>query len=120
MNMKNKGFTLVELIVTVALLAIISVVIGVSMSGMLSRQDDKELKNYQKEIEKAACAYAEANNFKINENRSIDINTLISSGTLKKTINNPKSGKPITDYGTDEVKITWDNGEKTCSYEMMD
>lgn len=43
--MKNKGFTLVELIITITLIAIISVTIGVSMSGMLSRQKIKSLKN---------------------------------------------------------------------------
>ena len=38
--MKNNGFTLVELIITITLIAIISVSIGVSISGMLSREKE--------------------------------------------------------------------------------
>ena len=57
--MKNNGFTLVELIITITLIAIISVTIGVSMTGMLGRQDEKEIEEYIKTIEEAACVFAE-------------------------------------------------------------
>jgi len=36
--MKKNGFTLMEMLVTVALLALLSIVVGVSMTGMFSRQ----------------------------------------------------------------------------------
>lgn len=112
--MKNRGFTLIEILVTIALLAAITVTVGVSMSGMLSRQDDKDMENYALEIAKAACVYAETHD--ITTNSTIKIKDLISAGLLKKTLTNPNTGKSITEYGEDEAKVTWQDNEKKCEY----
>ena len=46
--MKKNGFTLIEILVVIVLLAAISVTIGVNMSGMTERQDEKQEKEYKK------------------------------------------------------------------------
>lgn len=113
MNMKNKGFTLVELIVTIAILATISVVVGVSLSGMLSRQDDKDLRNYYRTIEKAACAYIEVTG---KTNSTITISEIISEGYLRNDLVNPETEKSILEEKDELVAIIWDNNERTCKY----
>ena len=112
--MKNNGFTLVELIITITLIAIISVSIGVSINGMLSRQEEDQAEQYAKDIADAACVYAEVND--ITTNSTVTIHELISAGLLSKDLINPISDRPITDYNDNEVTITWSNNEKTCSY----
>ena len=116
--MKNNGFTLVELIITITLIAIISVSIGVSINGMLSRQEEAQAEQYAKDIADAACVYAEVNpdHDDITTNSTVTIRELISAGLLSKDLINPISGRPITDYNDNEVTITWSNNEKTCSY----
>ena len=112
--MKNNGSTLVELIITITLIAIISVSIGVSINGMLSRQEEDQAEQYAKDIADAACVYAEVND--ITTNSTVTINELISAGLLSKDLINPISDRPTTDYNDNEVTITWSNNEKTCSY----
>ena len=77
--MKNKGFTLVELIITITLIAIISVSIGVSVTGLLSRQEDDQAEEFKKTISDAACVYAELNN--ITTTDTITVQELIDAGT---------------------------------------
>lgn len=48
--MKKNGFTLIEILVVIVLLAAISVTIGVNMSGMTERQDEKQEKEYKNRI----------------------------------------------------------------------
>ena len=112
--MKNSGFTLVELIITITLIAIISVTIGVSMSGMLGRQEERQAEEYVNTIAEAACVYAEVND--ITTSTSVKISDLISAGLLSSELTNPISDRPITDYNDNTVSITWNNGEKSCSY----
>lgn len=112
--MKNRGFTLVELIITIALIAIISVTIGVSMSGLLSRQDERQLEEYISDIENAACVYAELNN--IVTNSTVSIGTLISEGLLSTDLTNPQDNLSVSEYSSDTVSIVWSNGRRTCNY----
>ena len=40
--MKKNGFTLIEILVVIALLAAVSVTVGVSMTGMTQRENEKK------------------------------------------------------------------------------
>ena len=110
--MKNKGFTLIELIVTITLIAIISVTIGVSVSGMLGRQDEKDAEDMKATIESAACVYVEVNN--ITGNTSVSLDELVKEGLLDKDLTNPLDNTTLSG----SVDITWNNGEKTCNYDF--
>ena len=116
--MKNKGFTLVELIITITLIAIISVSIGVSVTGLLSRQEDDQAEEFKKTISDAACVYAELNN--ITTTDTITVQELIDAGLISRDLTNPLNDESIMDekYLVSNVTITWDNGLKTCSYEI--
>lgn len=110
-NMKNKGFTLIELIITITLVAIISLSVGVSVSGMLSRQKEKDAEELKKTIEEAACVYSEIED---STATSVSLKTLIESGLLDKDLNNPITKEDLNENST--VSITWNDYEKTCTY----
>lgn len=114
--MKNTGFTLVELIITIALIAIISVSIGVSIVGMLDREKDKQEEEFFATIENAACVYAEINN--IDTDTDVSVNNLIAAGLLNSEISNPKNNLSVIDYKNDFVSIKWDNGKKICEFNL--
>lgn len=114
--MKNKGFTLVELIVTIALLAAIAVTVGVSMSGMFERHEKKEICAYKKNIEDAACVYAEIENI---TNGEVYIKDLINGGYLKTTLKNPEDDTPIKDYPDDFVNVDIENNQRKCTYDKI-
>lgn len=112
--MKKNGFTLIEILVVIALLAAVSVTVGVSMSGMTKRENEKKIKEYQTTIEEAACVYAEVKN--ITSNSTVSIGTLIDSGYLRKNLTNPSTKKNIEEERTKSVNIKWINNEKKCEF----
>ena len=107
-----------ELIITITLIAIISVSIGVSVTGLLSRQEDDQAEEFKKTISDAACVYAELNN--ITATDTITVQELIDAGLISRDLTNPLNDESIMDekYLVSNVTITWDNGLKTCSYEI--
>ena len=55
--MKKNGYTLIELIVTIGLIATAATVILLNVVGMKSNQDEDNSKRFKKAIEDAACSY---------------------------------------------------------------
>lgn len=55
--MKKNGYTLVELILTIGLLATASTIVIVNMVGLKGNQDQDRLKRFEDSIASAACAY---------------------------------------------------------------
>ena len=110
----KKGFTLIELIVTIALIALITVSVGVSMNGMLDKQTEKEYASYVKTIENTACSYAEIKGYTSNIN--IRIGDLINYGILREDLKNPKTDKYVSEYSNDTISVTWVDFTKNCKY----
>ncbi len=120
--MNNKGFTLIELIIVIALLGALSVVVGLNVNNTLNKQKDKEKNEYREKIEKAACVYADT---KIDiktcsPNCIIKVNTLINEGLIDKNIKNQfnkdKSNPNTVLNDPSEVKVYLNNNEKICEY----
>lgn len=107
--MNKKGFTLVELMATIGLLAIMSLVIGVNITSILKSTKQNEEEFNKEQIEKAACVYYSSDSSEgLNKNGStnITVEDLIKSGLLDETYKN-ENGKII---------ITFNDNEKKCSY----
>lgn len=112
--MNKKGFTLVEILIVIAILAAISVTVGINMMNIKGQEKDKEYNTYIKNIENAGCLYVEINN--ISTNTFVNIDTLINAGLLRKDVINPKNNKKIQeDSEIKGVNISWDKNEKKCT-----
>ena len=114
--MKKKGFTLIETLVVIALLAGLSVTIGLSFSNMMDKQRENEQKDYEKTIEDAACMYAEKNN--INGEYGVKVKTLIEEGLLNKNLINPNTKESVINYQENCIAIKYDKNERTCKYTL--
>ena len=55
----NKGFKLIEIIVTIGIMALIGIVIATNMTGLLSEQNDEDYENFKRTLENSACIYVE-------------------------------------------------------------
>lgn len=119
--MKNKkGFTLIELIVTIGIMILVGIVIVTNMSGILSKQNDEEYESFKKNLQDSACIYVEtkwANNkrttCKSQNNCSVTINELINSGLIEDNLKDPSTGEVINKNRT--ISVRWVNNVKTCT-----
>ena len=141
--MTNRGFTLIELIITVALLSMLFSLIATNMVGLQSRQIQANYNNYKTEIEAAACLFIDSKDagledviFSTNSSEGAGINkgsaeankeecikieacyikteTLLQNGYLNKDLKDPSTNAKVTN---DEwVRISYLNGEKSCVY----
>jgi len=102
-----------EMLVTVALLALLSIVVGVSMTGMFSRQELKKFEEYKTTLENAACVYAQS--YCGTNNCSITTPSLITAGMIRKNLTNPITGESV-EKDTSVIRVTYSNGERICTY----
>ena len=114
--MKKEGFTLIELLFVIALISIITTALTLGMRDMLNRQEKRNYNEYKKNLETAACTYAEVTNLRSNPCSSnpngcfITKDNLINMGYLDKDEKVYKGFKELNN-----VVIKWDsNGLKTC------
>ena len=55
--MNKKGFTLVEIIVSVALLALIGVIVGISLNSTIKKQQISSYEEYVEKVKSSALLY---------------------------------------------------------------
>ena len=111
--MNKKGFTLIEVLLVIVLVAAISVTVGVNMAGMQERQLNKEIKNYNETLEKAGCVYAEMK--KLTNNTEVTVEILINEGLISKNLKKPNTKDTVEVDKNKIVEIKWENNEKKCS-----
>lgn len=118
--MNNKGFTLIELMASLVLIALISITIGVGVTDMLDRQLETNYSNYKKQIEDAACTYVGLSTYneacKTNRQTcTVSASTLITEGLIAEDLENPQTKEPIN--SSESVLVKWENNEKKCTYQ---
>ena len=116
--MKNRGFTLIELILVVAVLGIVGVIVTISLTGTLQNTRQKECDDFVMEVEEAACVYVNLSNKDVMCTRShcspIPLSILVSEGLITSEIDACTNSEIDLD---ETVSITWSGeGEKTCTY----
>ena len=84
----NKGFTLVELLAVIVVLAIILVIAGYSILGHMNDSKAKAKFIAAKDIVTIAGAYLEEQNVE-----EVTVRELIDAGYLEQNVTNPKTGK---------------------------
>ena len=102
----NKGFTLAELLATVTILGILSVIAIGSVSGILERGRTEHYKTAEKQMIEAAKSYAQIN-------RAILPKTLNGESTVKlKTLIDNNFISELKDH-TDKIPCTPDTSKVT-------
>lgn len=119
--MKKNGFTLIELIVTIGLVAVMGVVISVNVLGLFSDQEDQEYNTFIKDLEESACMYVET--AFTTEERSdcrkngctITIDMLLKKGYIEDSLVDPSTGeKVVNNKNKYKVTVAWQNNVKQC------
>ncbi len=107
----KKGFTLIEMIVSVALLALISVIVIISLNKNLKDQDAKEYAEFIEKVKAATNIYMAANPdseaFAKDENgyNIISIELLENAGLISlDSLVDPQTKLPLSDPSTVESK----------------
>ena len=102
--MKKRGFTLIEIIITIALLGLIGSVIAVNMVGLTKKQQEKEEKRLASIIETATSGYIEDENIEVSKGNCVDVETLVEKNWLKES-----DVKSKLDY---HVEVSQEGNEK--------
>ena len=121
--MNKKGFTLVELMAAIIIMAILTIVVTVNLSKTQEKSENKRIAQFKQQVEDAACTYIDLTiNRSVRDNPSIcpsvsrcivTYDLLVSDGLLSADLTNPASGNKAIDDNI-SVKITWTNGVKEC------
>lgn len=115
--MKNKGFTLIELIGVVVILGLLATFSIPALTKTFRDSADKQYEEYLKNIELAAENYFHSEtNGDLTTNYTITIGELVSSGYLKKEIN-PKTNTETPDS---YIVIISKNEDGTEKYELVE
>ena len=127
--MDKKGFTLVELLATITILVLMSLIIGVNVTSILRSTEDNEYKFDKEQIEKAACVFADSEvrkdetlkneyskdytNLCGGTSCTVAVVDLVKSGLLSK--NYIDDNKPESEFKNKSVTVTYTGGEKKCT-----
>lgn len=107
---KNTGFTLVELLGILGIIATILVFVMPSLIGMLKRDEEKEYNRFLKDLYLATESYVELNSDSYPDLKTaggsytITMKELIDNGYIKSSTLNPRTEKVVTE--SDTIKIT--------------
>lgn len=111
--MNNKGFTLIELIAIIGLLAIIILISVPNFTNQIEWSKKNNYDNFISDLCLAAESYVnhsdQESNFKnAGDTISINIEDLKSNGYIKSNLKNPKTNEVLTSSDTLIVTLTED------------
>ena len=121
--MNRKGFTLIETIMVIAILALLMLILVPNVISLINKNNIKSCQNLEDSIKNAAKVYVANNKYQLGFScdtaKEITIQTLVDSGDLKLTDNklvNPVSGKYI--HLSSKIKVTYNCTTKDFNYEF--
>ena len=118
----KKGFTMIELIITIVLITILGLVIVMNMGSNLSKNQEKQYEEFKHTLENAACVYIDLNvaknlknTCKTNKTCQVSVSNLLSNGLIEEQdLKDPTTNEKIAE--STSIKITYNNGKKECKY----
>lgn len=112
--MNKKGFTIVELLVTITLLAIISTIAVVSITSFINKTKENNYEILKNTVLEASKEYVADNRYG-NIESSITAQYLLDNHYITSRLTDPKTGKNI-DLNSVVITITYQN--KNYTYEI--
>jgi prepilin-type N-terminal cleavage/methylation domain-containing protein len=126
--MNNKGFTLVELMVTLVLIGLMSTIILVNVVGLQSKTEDQSYNAFVAKIEAAASAYIDEQQntylreacFNVKDGCNISLKTLIEEGLIDADLKDPQDNSHVKENHCVNIKWEQDGSanykKKVCTY----
>lgn len=121
--MNKKGFTLIETIMVIAILALLMLILVPNVILLINKNNTKSCHSLEESIKNATKIYVTNNKYKLefscNASKTITIKTLVDSGDLKLSNNklvNPKDNSTISPNET--VKVTYNCTTKEFTYDF--
>ena len=109
-DLNKNGFTLVEILVTIGLLALIGIGIGVSLNKVLKNQEENSYESFIEKIKSSTLLYSSNSAQIVNDleydygYKLISMNDLINEGYIRGNLKNPNTNEVIKDFSqVDEV-----------------
>lgn len=113
--MKNKGFTLIEMLGVMTLLAIIFALVYPNAMEMLDKSKKQDYIEYERTIILATEAYVNANDISMpitGETVTVTFSELMNSNYLSTNVMNPKTKKLVSNVPDEKVVIAVDSAGK--------
>ena len=125
--MNKKGFTLIETIMVIAILALLMLILVPNVIVLINKNNIKSCHNLEESIKNATKMYVTNNKYELgfscpstdSTSKDVSIQTLLDSGELKLStdkLTNPKNDSEIP-LDT-SVKVTYDCKTKEFTYEF--
>ena len=122
--MNKKGFTLIETIMVIAILALSMLILVPNVIVLINKNNIKSCHNLEESIKNATKMYVTNNKYELgfscSGSKDVSIQTLLDSGDLKLStdkLTNPKDDSEIKPDNT-SVKVTYDCNTKEFTYEF--
>lgn len=124
--MNKKGFTLIEVIMVIALIGILSMMIAPNVVLIINKNKEKSCKSLIGSIESACEIYVSNHRYELNLGScnnnekisiSIPLRTLVESGDLTEPIVNPLNNEKIN-IDTNKVNVDFNCDNKTFTYKF--
>ena len=125
--MNKKGFTLIETIMVIAILALLMLILVPNVIVLINKNNIKSCHNLEDSIINSAKMYVASNKYELgfscpstdSTSKDVSIQTLLDSGELKLStdkLTNPKDDSEI--LLDTSVKVTYDCNTKEFTYEF--
>ena len=124
MKLNKKGFTLIEMLITIAILAVLSLIAIPTVNSLIKRQQDNAIKEIIESVETSALNYVKENKWDLawikcsnttdTDSEDITIKELVETDYLSQIPKNPKDQKEFDlENNNYYVKVTYNCQSKT-------
>ena len=130
--MNHNGFTLIEILLTLGIIAILSTVIVINTINLNEKNKANQYEKFKETITTAGCSYIDSDTAKAlrescKQDRycTISLATLISSGLIDENLIDPSNNKNVKDEQNNiNININWNKNddylEKECTFSTIE